>query len=187
MFRLLFGILAVLPTHAQDTRRVAEPVFPPACAVIKARLAEVDEAQPDTRRIQRALDTCAPGQAVELHPDGARAAFLSGPLELRSGVTLRIAAGATLYASRNPRDFDVSPGRCGTVDESGRGCRALIHGDRVSGAAVMGEGTIDGRGGAKLIGQNVSWWDLAEKARAGGFQNCPRLRSEEHTSELQSR
>jgi len=39
----------------------------------------------------------------------------------------------------------------------------------------MGDGIIDGRGHAKLIGQNVSWWDLAEQARAGGTQNCPRL------------
>jgi polygalacturonase len=175
MFRLLFGILAVLPTHAQDTRRVTEPVFPPSCAVLTARLAEVDEAQPDSRRIQQALDTCAPGRAVELRADGARAAFLSGPLDLRAGVTLRIGAGATLFASRNPRDYDVSPGRCGTVDQSGRGCRALINGDHAAGAAVMGEGMIDGRGGAHLLGQNFSWWDLAEKARAGGNQNCPRL------------
>src|SRR5207237_7717645 len=39
----------------------------------------------------------------------------------------------------------------------------------------MGEGTIDGRGWAKLLGQDVSWWDLAERARQGGHQNCPRL------------
>jgi len=39
----------------------------------------------------------------------------------------------------------------------------------------MGDGVIDGRGWAKLIGKNVSWWDLAEQARAGGSQNCPRL------------
>ncbi len=175
MLRLLFGILAILPTLAQDTRRVAEPVFPPSCAVLKARGSQVDEAQPDTRRIQEALDHCAPGHAVELRADGPRAAFLSGPLDLRAGVTLRIGTGVTLFASRNPRDYDVSPGRCGTVDQSGRGCRALINGGHVAAAAVMGEGTIDGRGGEKLLGQNVSWWDLAEKARAGGFQNCPRL------------
>ena len=175
MVRLVFGFLLIFPTHAQDTRRVAEPVFPPGCATLTARLAEVDEARPDTRRIQQALDTCAPGRAVELRTDGPRAAFLSGPLDLRAGVTLRIGAGVTLFASRNPRDYDVAPGRCGTVDKNGRGCRALINGDHVAGAGVMGEGVIDGRGGAKLLGQDVSWWDLAEKARAGGNQNCPRL------------
>lgn len=47
MFRLLFGILAVLPTQAQETRRVAEPIFPPSFAVLKARVSKVDEAQPE--------------------------------------------------------------------------------------------------------------------------------------------
>src|SRR5215470_17648960 len=117
MFRWLFGFLLVLPTHAQDTRRVTEPAFPPSCAVLQARLTSVDESQPDTRRIQQALDTCAPGGAVELRPDGSRAAFLSGPLDLRAGVTLRVGASVTLFASRNPRDYDVAPGRCGTVDQ----------------------------------------------------------------------
>ena len=175
MFRWLFGFLLALPILGQDTRTVTEPVFPASCAILAARHAQVDEAQPDTRRIQQALDTCAPGRAVELRADGPRAAFLSGPLDLRAGVTLRVGAGVTLFASRNPRDYDVAPGRCGVVDKNGRGCRALINGDQVAGAAVMGEGTIDGRGGAKLLDQDVSWWDLAEKARAGGNQNCPRL------------
>jgi polygalacturonase len=61
------------------------------------------------------------------------------------------------------------------VSQKGGGCRALINGSNVAGAAVMGDGVIDGRGWAKLIGKNVSWWDLAEQARAGGSQNCPRL------------
>ena len=167
-----FGATAL---RAQDTRTVTEPVIPPSCAVLPARLSVIDETQPDTRRIQQALDTCAPGRAVELNADGPRSAFLSGPLDLRAGVTLHIGAGVTLFGSRDPRDYDVSPGRCGTIDQSGHGCRALINGDHVAGAGVQGEGTIDCRGGAKLLGQDVTWWDLAEKARAGGFQNCPRL------------
>ena len=39
----------------------------------------------------------------------------------------------------------------------------------------MGEGTIDGRGGEKLLNKNVSWWDLAEQARADGNQQAFRL------------
>jgi polygalacturonase len=39
----------------------------------------------------------------------------------------------------------------------------------------MGEGTIDGRGGATLLGQNVTWWQLAEQARSGGRQQVPRI------------
>ena len=39
----------------------------------------------------------------------------------------------------------------------------------------MGDGVIDGRGGEKLLGKDVTWWDLAEQARAGGAQNNFRL------------
>jgi polygalacturonase len=61
------------------------------------------------------------------------------------------------------------------VNEGGHGCKPLIGGDHVANAAVIGDGVIDGRGWAKLTGQNFTWWDLAEKARAGGNQNNPRL------------
>src|SRR5205085_9811987 len=81
----------------------------------------------------------------------------------------------TLFGSRDPKVCEARPGSCGIVDKSGRGCRPLIGGDGVAGAAVMGEGTIDGRGWAKMLGQTISWWDLAEQARNTGNQNCPRL------------
>jgi polygalacturonase len=51
----------------------------------------------------------------------------------------------------------------------------MINGDGVAGAAVMGDGTIDGRGGGRILGQDITWWDLAEKARKGGNQNNPRI------------
>jgi hypothetical protein len=31
----------------------------------------------------------------------------------------------------------------------------------------MGDGIIDGRGGDKMLGQNISWWDLAEQSLKG--------------------
>ncbi|HEY9227165.1 MAG TPA: pectinesterase family protein, partial [Gemmatimonadaceae bacterium] len=170
--------------HAQDTRTVVEPKFPSACTTLAAELtivadttiAAADETKLDTKRIQQAIDGCAIGRAVVLKASGARRAFLSGPLTLKAGVTLIVDTNTTLFASRNPRDYDADqPGRCGTVDARGRGCKALITTDRATGAAVMGPGTIDGRGWAKLIGRDSSWWDLAQAARAGGSQNCPRL------------
>jgi polygalacturonase len=39
----------------------------------------------------------------------------------------------------------------------------------------MGNGVIDGRGWAKVLGKNSSWWELADEARKGGNQNCPRI------------
>lgn len=163
--------------------------MPPVCIAVTARLAattdatlaEADESKPDTQRIQLALDQCKPGQAVELKPDGRANAFLAGPLELRAGVTLLVAANTVLFGSRNPRDYDISPGSCGKVDDNGRGCKPLISGKRVAGAAVMGDGSIDGRGWAKLNGQDVSWWDLAQQAKVKNLnQNCPRLMILDH-------
>ncbi|HLJ46097.1 MAG TPA: glycosyl hydrolase family 28 protein [Bryobacteraceae bacterium] len=175
-------IFAISIAHAQDTRTVTEPHFPPACATLDAHLAakgatlpDADERKLDTQRIQEALDHCTSGKAVVLKAEGSHNAFLSGPLDLRRGVTLLIDKGAILLGSRDPKEYERRPGSCGVVDQNGRGCRALINGDGVPDAAVMGEGTIDGRGGAKLLGQDVTWWDLAEKARAGGAQNCPRI------------
>ncbi len=173
------------PLFAQDRRHVTEPRIPPVCATLHAALTAIDnntalgpqdEAKLDTHRIQHAIDSCPAGRAVELAPDGARNAFLSGPLQLRSGVTLLIDAHTILFGSRNPRDYDVSPGRCGIVNHDGRGCKPLIAVDRADRAAVMGDGTIDARGGAKLLDEKVSWWDLAEQARGDDLrQNCPRL------------
>src|SRR5215510_2357832 len=122
---LILITLFALPAAAQDTRTVVEPKFPLACKTVVAQLVPVadttldpaDENKLDTRRIQQAIDGCASGRAVVLKSSGERRAFLAGPITLKAGVTLIVDTNATLFASRNPRDFDVDqPGRCGTVD-----------------------------------------------------------------------
>lgn len=177
---LLAALAFAASALAQDTRTVTEPRIPAACTTLKARLpaklADDDETRPDTARIQEALDKCAKGQAVVLAADGAPAAFLSGPLQLREGVTLVIAANTILYASRNARDYDTAPGLCGTVTKAGHGCKPLISGIAVRDAGVMGDGIIDGRGAEKIIGQKDSWWDLAQEAKVKNLnQSCPRI------------
>ena len=182
------GALALatgMPAAAQDARHVTEPVIPAACTVLTAILepvgdstvADADERRTDTERIQQAMDRCATGKAVVLRADGRKRAFVSAPLKLRAGVALVVDSGAFLFASRNPRDYDLlGEHRCGTVDAKGHGCVPFISGDRVRGAAVMGPGTIDGRGWATLIGQQTSWWELAQVAKTtSAAQSCPRL------------
>src|ERR1700733_2846611 len=99
----LFLLLALLPVSflaAQDTRTVTEPVLPPVCSSLDAQLslnghslAKSDEDKLDTSRIQHALDACGKGHGVVLRTPGASNAFLSGPLELREGVTLIVDKG----------------------------------------------------------------------------------------------
>jgi polygalacturonase len=172
---LLFTALGA-GAFAQDTRVVHEPSIPPSCATLTAQSGAFDENRPDTIRIQEALDRCGAGHAVELKagPDGHT--FLAGPLALRQGVTLLVDSGVVLLGSRNPRDYDFMPGSCGIVNQAGHGCKPLIGADHVAGAGVMGDGVIDGRGGSKLIGQQVSWWDLAQEAKVKNLnQSCPRI------------
>jgi polygalacturonase len=157
---------------AQDTREVAEPRIPAACATLEAKIAAdhgaiaaQDERRLDSERIQRAIDRCAAGQAVVLRAHGDRNVFLSGPIALRSGVTLVVAANTALVASRDPRVYDLVPGSCGIVSNRGHGCKPFILADGAQNSGIMGDGAIDGRGGAKLLGQDVSWWDLAHEAK----------------------
>ena len=184
--RILFSALlistALASAYGQDTRQVTEPRIPSSCTVLSARLtsqgstlAESDDGKPDTDRIQQALDRCIPGQAVELKAGGGHDAFLTAPLQLRQGVTLLVDKGVILFGSRNPRDYDLEPGVCGTITKTGHGCKPLIGGDHVAGAAVMGDGIIDGRGGARMLGQNITWWQLADKGRPWALQNNPRM------------
>ncbi len=176
--RLRFLLCALVPglfslaLAAQDTRQVLEPKIPPACSTLEAAivaksgvLLETDELHTDTQRIQSAIDGCTAGKAVVLQVHGDRSVFLSGPLTLKSGVTLVVSANTVLAASRDPRAFDITPGSCGIVSSKGHGCRGLITVTKTTGSGIMGDGAIDGRGGANLLGQKVTWWDLAHEAK----------------------
>jgi polygalacturonase len=175
---------------AQDTRTVVEPKIPASCVHLAAelrsvnsKLAEADERKLDTARIQAALDSCKPGMAVELRPASGNNAFLSGPLEMRTGVTLLIDEGVTLFGSRDAALYDyqgpeAAKGLCGTIAVTvpavfpapqkpapvKGGCRPLIGVMNATNVGVMGDGVIDGRGYAKILGKDYSWWELARKA-----------------------
>jgi polygalacturonase len=193
-------------SKAQDTRQVAEPTIPPSCVQLPAqlhaisdKLVEADESKLDTARIQSALDKCKPGMAVELKPSSGNNAFLSGPLEMRNGVTLLIDEGVTLFGSRDAAVYEVktgeiktgevktgelktadaTPGLCGTIATGAPpavfpapqrpapargGCRPLISVMDAKDVGIMGYGVIDGRGYAKILGKDYSWWEMARKA-----------------------
>jgi polygalacturonase len=184
-FLPVLAILSFAPIlFAQDARTVIEPVFPQLCATVDAQfhadgpsLAVADEQKLDTARIQKAIDKCGKGRAVMLRVDETNNAFVSGPLVLKPEITLIVGLGVTLFASRDPAVFAVSPGSCGIVSHTPgpRGCKPLISVDHAPNSGVMGDGVIDGRGGEKMLGSQYSWWDLAEQARAGGGQQVPRL------------
>lgn len=180
--------LSACALSAQDNRTVVEPRIPASCVKLDAAiaapqgiLAPEDERKLDTDRIQQAMDHCAAGKAVVLRAKGPNNVFLTGPLALRPGVTLIIDAHTVLAASRDPRLYDLSPGSCGIVGERGHGCKSIILGDGAHDGGIMGDGAIDGRGGAKLLGRDVSWWDLAHEAKiTDKNQSVPQLISLRH-------
>jgi polygalacturonase len=185
---LLVGTLTV---KAQDTRQVSEPTIPASCVHLPAqlrsvsdKLAEADEHKLDSARIQAAMDKCKPGMAVELTPANGNNAFLSGPLEMRTGVTLLIDEGVTLFGSRDAAEYEVkgegvTPGLCGTIAAGAPpavfpapqrpapargGCRPFISIMDAKNVGIMGDGVIDGRGYGKILGKDYSWWEMARKA-----------------------
>lgn len=85
-----------------------------------------------------AAATAHPGHDTVLVPSGT---FLSGVIELRSDLTLRLAKEAVLLGSKTLADYDLPP-RAG--EKPRNWLRALIVGDGVSGVTICGEGTIDG-------------------------------------------
>ena len=174
---------------AQDTRTVTEPTFPASCTVLNATQAIVSggpatETSFDTTRIQNALNACASGKAVELAPstDKTEYAFLSAPLNIPNGVSLIVDGGVTLFASRNPTDYQVSGNEsCGGYG-SGNGCNPFLMFNSISsnsGSGVYGYGVIDGRGGTTMLnGPNAGevWWTNSDNAgTAGQSQDNPIL------------
>ena len=211
-FAVMVGMsLAAISVKGQDTRQVTEPKIPLSCVHLPAQLqamgnmlAEGDEKKLDTARIQAALDSCKPGMAVELRPASGNNAFLSGPLEMRTGVTLVIDEGVTLFGSRDAAlyDFkgpDATQGLCGTIAATvpavfpapqkpspmKGGCRPLIGIMNATNVGIMGDGVIDGRGYAKILGKDYSWWELARKAEPQNLRYFnPRLIVANHADGL---
>jgi polygalacturonase len=92
--------------------------------------AKADGKTKSDEAIQRAIDNCfeAGGGAVYLPPGK----YLSGPITLKSNVTLYLDAGATLLGSEVLEDYV--------------GVRHLVYARDASNIGIAGEGTIDGSG-----------------------------------------
>src|ERR1700733_12439029 len=89
-FCLLFTSALSMSLSAQDRRTVVEPHIPPVCAKLEAvlsaphgLLSDADERRLDTERIQKAIDHCRDGEAVELHGSPDRNVFLAAPFHLQ--------------------------------------------------------------------------------------------------------
>ena len=145
--------------------------------------ADPTQSAPDTAAIQNAIDHCPAGEAVKLVVGNhGESGLLTGPITLKSGVTLWIDKGVTMFASRNPVDYDNGVGLCGIANANSKvSCNALIRGNHLVNSGIVGEGVIDGRGGSVLTeGANAgskTWWDVAYQTKLSSkvTQHNPRL------------
>ena len=172
-------LTAFAGARAQDTRNVTEPRYPEICKILYAQLTPHDGKLPDepierhyrdNDRIVKAMANCPAGKSVVLHGSKTgKSVFLISPMRLRAGITLVIDSSAALWGSRDPREYDVAPGSCGILSPTqgprGPGCLPLLLAEDAPHSGIMGDGVIDGRGGAKLIGGNETWWELAHRAK----------------------
>ena len=125
MFALLLTALCVSPSlHAAG----------PALFNVKdygATGKKTDDARP---AIQKAIDACAAaGGGTVYVPPGE---YTSGTLHLRSHVRFEIEAGATLFASPDPKAYDF-----GKIPSKA----ALFYGEDLENVSLGGRGTVDGQ------------------------------------------
>ena len=97
----------------------------------------------DTAAVQQAIDAChEQGGGTVLFPTGGR--FLIGSIQLRSHVTLEIAANAVVLGSRDMADYAIDAGLCPYYPEPMDRC--LIYATGAANIGLTGRGTINGQG-----------------------------------------
>jgi polygalacturonase len=106
--------------------------------------ARADGKTKDTQALQKAIDSCAAkgGGIVRL----ATGTFLTGPIVLKSGITLDIKDGATLLGSPDAADYPERP------ELREPSVQPLIGAQNAYNLTIHGGGTIDGNG--------QPWWEM---------------------------
>ena len=155
----------------------SEPTIPTACATVLATktvvAGEPSDETLDTPAIQTAINACPVGQAVRLAVDGGKTGFVTAGLSLKTGVSLWLDTGTTLFSSKNPRELDMVAGKCAGNNTGNSSCKPIIVVTSPMSSGVFGEGTIDGRGGDVVTGGTSTWWALEDMYN--GDLAAPRL------------
>ncbi len=125
-------------------------------------------------QIQKAIDECfeAGGGRVYFPPGN----YLTGTIVLKDNVTLYLEAGATLFASKEEKDFDT-PFKVYKKNDSGKKGKGetpvLIYAKNAKNISIEGKGTIDGqavRSYEDLKEVDGFIRDITEKAKKAGVE-----------------
>jgi hypothetical protein len=138
------GAASLRSAHGQEAT-LPEPNEGARTYNIRAYGAKGDGQTLDTTALQKAIDVCAAeGGGTVLVPAGT---FLVGSVELKSNVTLRIAAAGKLLGSARGSDYhavEAIPLNGDSTLEDGNW--ALLYAVQARNVTIEGPGTIDGQG-----------------------------------------
>lgn len=167
-------ILSVSPLFAGNKSR---PVYRPDLVITIDSTGNgfyANDSTNNSKAIQAAIDSCynAGGGTVRF----MNGTFLTGPIELKSNVTLEIDSTATLLASQNVIDY--YPAGYPTNLPPPSSLEPLITSDHADSLTITGHGTIDGNG--------QPWWAEYEAAKASGHGTParPRLIQLNHSNDI---
>ena len=143
----------------------------PACSgsrniVITSTGAREGNGKDNAPAIQKAIDKVSTaGGGTVIVPAGV---FLTGPIELKSGVELHLEAGATLLGLADISAYE----KAHWVNENGKMSphSALIYANFQENIAITGHGTIDGQGGDRAF--NVGKADPGGRPMIILFREC---------------
>jgi len=139
------GALGETPTAAQTPTPSSDPLNGARIYNIRNFGAKGDGKALDTAALQTAIDTCTrDGGGTVLVPAGT---FHIGTVELRSNVTLHLAAAATLLGSADGRQYHAVDAIPLTGDSTlADGNWALLFAVAATNVTIEGSGLIDGQG-----------------------------------------
>lgn len=122
----------------------AKAVAPVEINILKAG-AHGDGKTLDTKPIQRAIDKCsASGGGTLRFPAGS---YLTGTIRLKNDVCLQLDAGAVLLGSPRLEDYPETRVPFPTVNDAFFRY-SLVYAERARNTSIVGQGRIDGQGGA---------------------------------------
>jgi polygalacturonase len=127
------------------------PAFAAKTCDVRTFGAKGDGSTKDTAAIQKAIDTCAGSKGIVTISGGT---FITGPLELKSGITFSVAKGATLLGSPDREDFAPYPFAGKTT------IQPLLRTRNAENIVITGGGVIDGNGHI--------WWEYVKGVKDSG-------------------
>jgi polygalacturonase len=136
--------------------------LPAAAKVCNARAygAKADGTTKDTSAIQAAIEDCAKAGGGTVKLTGGT--FLSGPVVLKSNITLDLDKGATLLGSPDHADYPSK------TEFRAPGTQSLVSATNAENISITGGGIIDGNG--------ESWWAEARATHNAGVVGAVKFR-----------